>query len=196
MHPRTTRGSGQRATPCEGARSRAQPGSGQPPTPAAEGEAGWDSMQPQRIGEGQRNRGGREGSGKQCVTPAAEDGAPPPLCARATPAASTPPCFRLRKKKTVHSLCKLYYIILSIYLFLGPDRGTCYGVNVQVCTSCDVARDVREVASKASLGSVTCPTLEGEHSFYSFPPAHSDCPLLPICFPTIDQCLRISIIQK
>ena len=143
VRPRTTRGSGQRATPCEGARSRAQPGSGQPPTPAAEGEAGWDSTQPQRIGEGRRNRGGREGSGKQCATPAAEDEAPPPLCARATPAASTPPCFRLRKKK--QSIVYVNYIILYYQYIYFLDQTVAH---VMVLMS----KFVRHVMSHVMLG--------------------------------------------
>ena len=66
------------------------------------------------------------------------------------PATSTPPCFRLRKKKQF--IVYVNYIILYYQYINFLDYTTiCYSVNVQVCASHDAARDVREVASKASL---------------------------------------------
>ena len=57
-------------------------GSGQPP--AAEGEGEWAARNPSRLGKGegarQCDRGGRDGSGKQRATPAAEGEVPLPLC--------------------------------------------------------------------------------------------------------------------
>ena len=104
------------------------PGSGQPPTLAAEGEAKRDNTQPQQIGEGRRSEAAQPWwAGRVRETMRDPKGeAPPPLGAQATPHLCLHP--RLPppphpasdlEKKTVHSLCKLYYIILSIYLFLG-----------------------------------------------------------------------------
>ena len=103
-------------------------GSGQPPTLAAEGEAEWDSTQPQQIGEGRRSEAAQPWwAGRVRETTCDPEGeAPPPLGAQATPhlclhPRPPPPPHPASdlEKKTVHSLCKLYYIILSIYLFLG-----------------------------------------------------------------------------
>ena len=141
------------------------PGSGQSPTPAAEGEAEWDSTQPRQIGEGRRSEAAQpRWAGRVRETTRDPEGeAPPPLGARATPHL----CLRPRppspphpasdlEKRTVHSLCKLYYIILYYqYIYFSDYTTICYGVNVQVCASHDAARDVREVASKASSQGLT-----------------------------------------
>ena len=129
------------------------PGSGQPP--AAEGEGEWAAPNPSRLGKGegvrQCDRGGREGSGKQRATPAAEGEAPLPLCTQPKP----PPLpARLRLPPLpVHGAWELHTYELRVW---RGELGKREGVGV--------GRETAAMAHSACSPTRPAPDLEKKNS--------------------------------